>query len=254
MNVFTCEDNLESKLTCIYTAWEKAIKVGHSNVRLEVEPIYMSNLFDEYTHVEADNIKAQKVSNSINSKISPDVYISVYYALLSNEDDALDSAYRFLINAFKVGNNAIFAINTPENMRMMELRRRVGNEIHSFVEFLRFHSINNQVYIGHIEPKADVIELVGRHFDDRMPSENWMIIDDNRRYAVVHPKDGDNYIKQLSSEEFERLRQTEGIDDVYTEMWRAFFDAIAIKERANRRCQMNHIPLWMRKHAVEFQG
>lgn len=25
------------------------------------------------------------------------------------------------------------------------------------------------------------------HFADRMPSENWMIIDDNRKKAVVHP-------------------------------------------------------------------
>ena len=252
MYVFTCQDNMESKLTCIYTAWEYATKVGHSNVRLEVEPIYMGNLFDEIIHIDADSDKARKVSNSINSKLSSDVYISVYYALLSNEEDALDATYRFLINAFRIGKNVVYALNTPENMRIMELRRRVGNEIHSFVEFLRFNSVNNYVYIAHIEPKADVTELVGNHFADRMPSEHWMIIDDNRQYAVVHPKDGENYIKQLSGEEFERLRASETYNDAFTDMWKTFFDSIAITERTNRRCQMNHIPLWMRKHVVEF--
>ena len=34
------------------------------------------------------------------------------------------------------------------------------------------------VYVSHLEPKSDVIMLVGRHFADRMPSEHWMIIDD----------------------------------------------------------------------------
>ena len=33
-------------------------------------------------------------------------------------------------------------------------------------------------YVSHLEPKSDVIMLVGRHFADRMPSEHWMIIDD----------------------------------------------------------------------------
>lgn len=252
MYIFTCEDNMEAKLSCIYSAWEQAIKVGHSNIRLMTEPVYMASLFDTYIHVDADGEKAEKVSRSINQKISSDVYISVYYALLSEEEDSLDAAYRFLINAFRSGDSAIFAINSRENMRVLELRRRVGNEIGSFVEFLRFNSVNNAVYISHVEPKADVIELVGNHFADRMPSENWMIIDDNRRYAVVHPKDGINYIKQLTDDEMEKLKSSENYNDSYTEMWRAFFDAIAIKERTNKKCQMNHIPLWKRKHVVEF--
>lgn len=252
MYIYVCEDSIESKLTCIYDAWEMATKVGHANVKLLVGPIYMNTLFDELVYVESDSDKASRVSQSISKKISPDAYISVYYALLSHEEDALDSAYRFLIIAFKMGSEALLALNSPQNMRIMELRRRVGNEIHSFVEFVRFNSVDNKVYISHIEPKSDVVEMVGRHFADRMPSEYWMIIDDNRHYAVIHPKDGENYVRLFSDEEFSRLKLSEDYNDSYTDMWKTFFDAIAIRERENRRCQMNHIPLWMRKHVVEF--
>ena len=57
---------------------------------------------------------------------------------------------------------------------------------------------------------------------------------------------------QINDREFARLAQTEEENDEYTDLWKAFFDSIAIKERANEKCQMSHFPLWARKHAVEF--
>ena len=42
------------------------------------------------------------------------------------------------------------------------------------------------------------------------------------------------------------------IDDDYEELWKVFFDAIAIEERRNEKCQMNHVPKWYRKHMNEF--
>ena len=95
--------------------------------------------------------------------------------------------------------------------------------------------------------------LVGNHFSDRMPSEHWMIIDDNRKTACVHVKDGENYLRYLTDEEFETLRQTESYEDEYTDMWKIFFETIAIKHRYNPECQRNLMPVWMRKHVTEFQ-
>jgi len=80
-----------------------------------------------------------------------------------------------------------------------------------------------------------------------------MIIDDNRKTACVHPKDGTNYLRYLTDGEFESLRKTEQYEDEYTEMWKTFFQAVAIKERENYVCQRNLFPIWKRKHAVEFR-
>src|SRR3712207_7065355 len=35
--------------------------------------------------------------------------------------------------------------------------------------------------------KSHVLLPVAEHFADRMPSENWIIVDDNHKEAVVHP-------------------------------------------------------------------
>ncbi|MBQ5734174.1 MAG: TIGR03915 family putative DNA repair protein [Lachnospiraceae bacterium] len=252
MYIYTARDNIEDMLCCIYTAWERALTCGHNNICLMKEPVIQNTLFDEYIHVDYSEEQYEKVVRSIKRKISDNAFFHIYYALLSYEEDSLDAVYRFLIKAFKIGADIMYQYNIPEVARILELRRNVGNEAHYFREFARFNSIDNRLYICHLEPKNNITEIVANHFADRMPSENWMIIDDNRKTAVVHAADCENYIRILSDDEMEKLKKTELVSDEYTDMWRAFFDAIAIKERTNYRCQRNMMPLWMRKHATEF--
>ena len=141
----------------------------------------------------------------------------------------------------------------PEVMRIMELVRNVSNESHKFREMTRFTSVDRKVYVSHIEPRCDVALLVAEHFADRMPSEHWVIVDDGRRTAVVHPADEYMYVKHLTDDEFAALGRAEYEEDEYTDMWRTFFNAIAIEQRENYRCQRNLFPLWIRKHATEFR-
>ena len=199
-------------MTCIYDAWSEALRIGHDQIQLKKEPILQQTMFDEYVHVDGDNVKAEKVIRSVRRDISDEAYLDVYYATLSAEEDALQAIYNFLRVGFAVGSKVLEQYSNPH-----------------------------------------VIMLVGRHFADRMPSEHWMIIDDNRKTACVHPKDGTNYLRYLTDDEFESLRKTEQYEDEYTEMWKTFFQAVAIKERENYVCQRNLFPIWKRKHAVEFR-
>lgn len=82
-------------MTCIYDAWEEALKIGHDKVQIRKEPVLQQTLFDEYIHVDADEVKTEKVIRSIRSSISEEAYINVYYASLSAEQDALQSIYDF---------------------------------------------------------------------------------------------------------------------------------------------------------------
>lgn len=238
-------------MTCIYDAW--ASKKGHDNVKLLREPIIQPDLFSEYIHVDADMEKVEKVVRSIQKKISYEAYMQVFYAALSREEDALDTIYRFLIMGFAYGGKVMSMLTSPPVIRMMELRRNVGNEAHYFREFARFTSIGSSVYVCHIEPKNNVLLYVAGHFQDRMPSEHWIIMDDNRKTAAIHPVNEDFYIRYLTEEESESLMKTEQIEDEFTGLWRTFFDTIGIKQRENPSCQRNLFPIWMRKHAVEFR-
>ena len=251
MRVFTCVGTLEAMMTCIYDAWEWALSHGHDQMRLQIEPVRQYTLFDTYVHVEADEEKAKSVIRSICTKISVGAYVSVYYATLY-EQDVLDEIYRFLRYGFRHGSSVMYQLAEPVVMRMMQIQRAVGNETHLLREFTRFDCISDAVYVSHLEPKSDVIYLVARHFADRVPSEAWMIIDDGRKTAAVHAPDEEIMLRELTDDEFDRLRYTEQGDD-YQILWKTFFDRIAIQQRINRECQRNHFPQWMRKHATEFR-
>lgn len=82
------------------------------------------------------------------------------------------------------------------------------------------------IYVCHIEPEHDILLMLAEYFEDRMPSEAWMITDDGRRTAVIHPKDQRMYQTVLTEKEWEQLQETERIKDIYTTLWNEFFHTI----------------------------
>ncbi len=251
MKIYSCERNWEAMLTCIYEAWSSG--AGQRNIELRFEPIEEYTLFDEYIHVESDSAKADSVEEAVAKKISPVVLHELAYASMAYEDDVLDNIYRVMILGFHFGPNVLDMLQYRDVERNREIRLRLGREADRFLEIVRFHEIEKSLYVAHIEPKSRIITAIAPHFKDRMPSEHWMIVDDVHKEAIVHPKNSDYYLRLLTDEELENLKKTEEINDKYTDLWQIFFDTIAIKERTNPRCQLNHFPIWARKHAVEFQ-
>ena len=250
MYYYTCSPDWESMLTCIYEAWSS--RRGQQNIRLLTEPFEQFTLFDEYIHVDADPVKATKVMDSVMSKVSVDFYNELAYASMAYEKDTLDTIFRVMMLGFAFGPKAINMVQYENVMRFAAIRKRVGNESHHFREFIRFHEIRHSLYVAHIEPKSRIVISLGPSFADRMPSENWMIVDDVHKEALIHPADSQFYLRRLTDYEYDKLLLTENENDEYTDMWKVFFDSIAIKERANAKCQNNLFPIWTRKHAVEF--
>lgn len=250
MTVFSCEHDFEAMLTCIYVAWTSGL--GQRNIRLELEPLGQCSLFEEYIHVDNDPSLALKVADAVNAKISPYFYHEIMYSANYYEKDVLDNIYRMMLLGFKYGDAALDMLQYEAVMRNRAIRKAYGTEICRFQEFSRFHEVRRSLYVAHIEPRSKVAIALGPIFSDRMPSENWMIVDDIHLEAVIHPKDSQFYLRKLTQEEHKVLLETENENDEYTDLWKAFFDSIAIKERINPVCQQSHMPLWTRKHAVEF--
>lgn len=250
MTVFTCEATFEAMMTCVYEAWAR--RLGHENLRLQLEPVAQQELFCVYVHVEADAQKARKVALAVQNKISWEAYRQMFFAAMSFEEDRLDAIYRFLALGFAAGRRLTEMFSRPEVSRILELSRKAEHEAHYFREFIRFAKAG-QVFVAHIEPKCDVAAIEAEYFADRMPSEFWLIIDDRRRIAAVHPADQQFYMTQLTDGEFMELCRTEEQDDPCAGLWEEFFCSIAIEARVNPKCQRGHLPLWYRKHMTEFR-
>ena len=249
MRIYSCVPEWEAMLTCIYEASSSGL--GFKNIRLMLEPIEQYTLFDEYIHVDADHDIAVSVMEAVKNKISYHVYQELAFTSMAYEEDVLDNIYHVMILGFNYGKDVLQMVQFRDIIRNREIRSRVMSEANRFQEIIRFHQIGD-AYVAHIEPKSRVVTFLGTVFEDRMPSENFMIVDDVHREAVVHKRNEHFYNYRPSDEEFERLLVTEGENDEYTDLWRVFFNTIAIKERKNEACQNNHFPKWARAHAVEF--
>ena len=163
MTVFTCRDNWEDILTCIYEAW--ASGKGHRNIRLELEPVSQQELFCEYIHIDAEEQKAMKVCSAIRKKISWQAYQWVYYAAHSARPEKTECIYRFLILGFHFGKKITEMLTENTVMWIMELSRRVTNEEHIMREAARFTCHERGIYVCHIEPEHDILLMLAEYFE-----------------------------------------------------------------------------------------
>ncbi len=249
---FVCADDFGAMMSCIYEAWRWGNRGFTVELAVESEENYQ--LFCVEHYVMYDEERAQKVIRSIREKISWKAFQMVYHCAMSELPEKLDVIYRFLRIGFGVGAGVTSYLAEEPVMRISEVARRVTNESHKFREFVRFTRMEEGVLCAVIEPKSDVLTLIAPHFADRMISENWMIIDQKRKQAVIHPADEEWYLRSLEEEEFQRMMMLDRDHEEYACLWRTFFDHIAILQRKNPRCQRNFLPKWYRTNMTEFQS
>ena len=168
--------------------------------------------------------------------------------------------YRFLVEAFRYGPGVVDMMQLPPVYEIFRMNRNVYNENHRLVQFTRFSQTFRGVLVSKIDPKNDVLPLLAPYFADRLPEENWMIIDKSRLKAAVHPMGKSWFLSDVPQEGKESegkswigscLREQTD-EEIYQNLWRTFFDAVAVQERKNDKCQRNHLPLRFRPSMTEF--
>ena len=251
--VYLCEDSVEGILSGVYAAWMS--RKGHANVKLGLMDAQDTmELFCQYAEVPADAVNAGKVVQAIREKISEEAYMAVYKAALSKEADRADRIYRFLIYGFHIGANIVHMIQIPEVYEIFRICRHMDNEIHLLTGFVRFVEMEGGLLVSRIGPKNDVLIFLAPHFSDRLSGENWVLYDENRKKAVLHPAFRPWFLVDLISSEWEnRLNKAEE-EDEYEQLFKSFRKSISIRERTNPVCQSNHMPLRYRPYMPEFSG
>lgn len=252
--IYLCDNSIDGIFTAIYQAWSS--KLGHANVKIEEksEGSKFSNieLFAEYVVSDTDFQLSQKVARSIREKISEEAYEMCCHVALSDYSGKADLIYRFLILGFAVGRQIVEHMSNEVVNRMFRVYKNVSNESHHLLGFVRFSEQDNGLLTSTIHPKNNVLTLITPHFADRLPKEQFMIYDANRKLASLHVPDTPWILVQVPELDQDRLCEISGYEDKYRELWLTFFDHIAIKERVNYNLQRNNLPLRFRPDIIEF--
>ena len=102
--------------------------------------------------------------------------------------------------------------------------------------------------MGEIEPKNRVLPLLAPHFAQRYPMERLALYD--RTHREIFLSDRGRW-KILPAEDF-RMGPAGAGERAYRELWRSYFQAIAIEGRINPKCQNTHLPKRYRHVMTEF--
>lgn len=250
--LYVCEDRMNYMYSAIYDAWMESREEGRNGIVLR--GTYEQELFCVYKEVIEQESKAQAVDRLLRKYLG-EVYMDLYYALLASDPDKVEAVLRTMQASRKLDRpgQIMEHLSHPYVHRVFELRRKVGNEAHFFVEFLRFRELENGILFAQIDPKSQVLPCISPHFADRFPRENWMIYDKTHGMYSIHEKGSQWILVEKAKIDDEKINQLSDKEALYQDLWIQFHDTIAIESRKNPKLQRSMFPLWYRKNALEFQ-
>ena len=249
-HVYVCEDSLEGIFTAIYQAWSS--NYGHKYNRIQLQEVNEIELFCEYINVKTDSEIGLKVGSSIKRKISTYSYRCVYHTAMSNDVEKGNIIYQYLVLGFHLGRKVQDYLSEDVVNRVFQLDRKVNNEVMHYRGFVRFTEIEQGILLAKYRPENNISSILATHFFSRYPNENWILYDESRGIAIVHPKRQPWFQVKLDGLLDEKLRES-SMEDEYQNIWKVFVDHVSIKERENRELQRNHLPYRYREFMPEFQ-
>lgn len=233
-SVYLYDGSFEGLLTIVFYAY---IEKELPSAIYEKEK-YTNNILDIKREITTEFEKSQRIFNGIVKNISYSTLYHAYYAFLSNELNRELNIVQYLVYGFIVGPsiNTMLSINFVAQIHF--LGKKVFGESHRLKGLLRFQEIGNNLYYASIHPDNNVIENLGQHFIRRLPTQNFIIHDKNRNILFLY-NTKDYSIVSAQNFNIPNITKTE---KEYQNLWKTFFDTIAIKERTNSRLQMQFMP------------
>lgn len=240
------------------------------------EDRYQPSFLQGCREVATEAEKADRVYKAIRSKISEYDLRSVYRAWLSCDPQKEMKILRYLVLGFRQGHRTSSLHGEPAVADFQAILKKIGHESERMLQFVRFSVIPagagrrvaepggsakpvvtpaeagqrdaREILYARVEPDNDVIELVAKHFCDRFRSEPFIIHDVGRDKAVI------GYEGRWAVTAFALAEVPEVTEDEksFRQLWKQYFDHIAILQRTNSRCQNNFIPDRYRKHLTEI--
>ena len=113
--------------------------------------------------------------------------------------------------------------------------------------------MENGVLFSEIQAENYVLPLIGDHFADRFPNENFMIYDNGHGDCLVHGKGYPWFIYRNMQPDKESRQGMSDREEEFQQLWKGFCTSVSIKPRENARLQRQLWPLKYRKWMTEGQ-
>lgn len=222
------DGSYEGLLTCVFRCYEDKFIPGAVITGMTLTP---------FARVFTDRLKAARVTRGVvrtMGRMAENVIRTVYLA----DDPGKELAIvRFIVYGMKAGERACRDLAHPDVAEIYEIYRAVNREKRMCLERLKF-SVIADVLVAVVEPTHNVLPLIGRHFVERFPEEDFFIYDKAHKLGLTYSR---GKLTLAPVENFEP-GEIDGDEEAYRRLWKIFFQTVEIRERRDPRAQRAHMP------------
>jgi len=238
------DGSFEGFLSLVFESWRKKETPSQVFATGSEQPTLYPSFF-----IDTDEEKARRVKKGIVKAAGAAAFENVELCFLSN---AADKELLLLgyIRLCIANNTRVLSMLADDTVSaVVKAGRACSREAHHYKGFARF-SVRGEVMTCVIEPKSCVLPLIADHFCGRYHGENFIIYDKTHGLALLYSK-GSRAL--VAAQGFEPP-QADTIEMETRQLWKLFYDTIAIEERDNPRCRMSLMPKRFWNRLTEMQG
>lgn len=242
--IYVTDGSFEGILTAVFEVYEKK-EIPESIVSRDS---YQMSLDTDVREIDTNEGKSERVYNTVIEKMSYEALETMYKAWLSEHCDIGTALYKYIRIGLKMGRKILSYLQNPDVLMVHDLAYKVSGEAHRFLGILRFKKLNSGLYYSKIEPDNNITMLIAEHFKERLSDQPWIIHDAKRNVFALYDTNQVIFIKEDIS-----IPIDNGDDKTFEELWKNYFNAIAIENRRNPKLQKQFLPRRYWKNLTEMQ-
>ena len=255
------DGTLEGLLASIFVAYAAPCEVTDVCAGAIVQPRIGQQVATVPTSFDA----AERVARSIRRACGPAVWRTVMAASAADGPQTGTCVYRFVRYALDASNARVCSsckrkrsCNTacgrlasvrlldqwahPDVGPVLELQRRVSNEVEKMRQFVRFSHVEGDLWFARCNPNCSVVPLVMAWFAQRYNTQRFVIYDEVHHIAGI--SEGGRW-ELVSTTDIAPLPPAQD-EALMQQAWKRFYRALSIDERYNPELRDRFMPhrLW----------
>lgn len=238
------DDTFEGFLTAVFESYAGKYRSCTIASRERCQPLLGVETLD----IATDEKQAERVIAGIRRQMGQEGYEQVWTGFLSGNPRKEEVLLPYIRLGMKRGRVIHQMITDDRVIAQTKMTGLVGREAHLLIQFARFARMEGGVYYAAITPEHNCLSLIMPHFAQRFNVQPFVLHDKTHNLAGVF----DRRQWVISSADGLTLPDCTADEKAWQKMWKAFYDTVAIRERYNPRCRMNHMPKKYWKNMVEM--
>ncbi|MCL1973001.1 MAG: TIGR03915 family putative DNA repair protein [Endomicrobia bacterium] len=241
--IYNYDGTFDGFLCCAFESFTRKEKPADIVRQKDIQP----GLLEQY-NIVTDTQKAGRVRKSIPKEMGCEALPFLENALMTCLEHKEMHMLDFMRLGYKTGPKIMNMLANDTVLILTKAVRQMTHEAHKFTGFARF-SAYGDLLISKIKPKNFVLHILARHFCERMPNEKFVIYDETNKFICAYAKG--RYI--ISETDEVNIPEADEEEQTYRDLWKIFYDTIAIEGRENPKCRMTLMPKRYWSNMTEFQ-